>query len=64
MPEYEVKVTGGKLVHGLIVCDTCGRCDTVVTYCRAYHGTEIEERECLTCGRRIEVETKEVKRDA
>ena len=63
MPEYEVKVTGGKLVRGLVVCDTCGRCDTVVTYCRAYHGTEIEERECLTCGRRIEVETKEVSRD-
>ena len=63
MPEYEVKVTGGKLVRGLVVCDSCGRCDTVVTYCRAYHGTEIEERECLTCGRRIEVETKEVKRD-
>ncbi len=61
MPEYEIKVDGGKLVRGQIVCDGCGRCDTVVTYCRAYHGTEIEERECLTCGRRIEVETKEVK---
>ena len=63
MPEYEVKVTGGELVHGQIVCGSCGRCDNVVTYCRAYRGTEIEERECLTCGRRIEVETKEVKRD-
>ena len=63
MPEYEVKVTGGKLVHGLVYCENCGRCDTVVTYCRAYHGTEIEERVCLTCGRRIQVETKEAGQD-
>ena len=63
MPEYEVKVTGGKLVHGQIVCGSCGRCDNVVTYCRTYRGTEIEERECLTCGRRIQVETKEAGQD-
>ena len=59
MPEYEVKVTGGKLVHGLVVCDTCGRCDNVVTYIRAKDGEEVMERKCRVCGRMIRVETKE-----
>ena len=64
MPEYEIKVDGGKLVHGLVVCDTCGRCDTVVTYIRAKDGEEIMERKCRVCGSMIRVETREVKRDA
>lgn len=59
MPEYEVKVTGGKLVHGLVVCDTCGRCDNVVTYIRAKDGEEVMERKCQVCGSMIRVETKE-----
>ena len=59
MPEYEVKVTGGKLVHGLVVCDTCGRCDNVVTYIRAKDGEEGMERKCRVCGSRIRVETRE-----
>ena len=63
MPEYEVKVTGATLGLGLVYCASCERSDNVVTYCRAYHGTEIEERECLTCGSMIRVETKEVSRD-
>ena len=64
MPEYEVKVTGGELVHGLVVCGTCGRCDNVVTYIRAQGGEEIMERKCRVCGSMIRVETKEVSRDA
>lgn len=63
MPEYEVKVTGGKLVHGLVVCDTCGRCDNVVTYIRAKDGEEVMERKCRVCGSMIRVETKEVGQD-
>ena len=63
MPEYEVKVTGGKLVHGLVVCDTCGRCDNVVTYIRAKDGEEVMERKCRVCGRMIQVETKEAGQD-
>ena len=64
MPEYEVKVTGGKLVHGLVVCDTCGRCDNVVTYLRTQGGEEIMERKCRVCGSMIRVETKEAGQDA
>lgn len=64
MPEYEIKVDGGKLVHGLVYCDTCGRCDTVITYIRAKDGAEIVERKCRICGSMIRVETKEVSRDA
>lgn len=64
MPEYEVKVTGGKLVHGLVVCDTCGRCDSVVTYLRAQDGEEVMERKCRVCGSMIRVETKEAGQDA
>lgn len=63
MPEYEIKVDGGKLVHGLVVCDTCGRCDNVVTYIRAKDGEEVMERKCRVCGSMIRVETKEVSRD-
>ena len=59
MPEYEVKVTGGKLVHGLVVCDGCGRCDNVVTYIRAKDGEEVMERKCLVCGSMIRVVTRE-----
>ena len=62
MPEYEIKVVGGKLVHGLVVCDTCGRCDNVVTYIRAKDGEEIMERKCRVCGSMIRVETKEVQK--
>lgn len=62
MPEYEIKVDGGKLVHGLVVCDTCGRCDNVVTYIRAKDGEEIMERKCRVCGSMIRVETKEVQK--
>ncbi len=61
MPEYEIKVDGGKLVHGLVVCDTCERCDNVVTYIRAKDGEEVMERKCRVCGSMIRVETKEVK---
>ena len=61
MPEYEIKVDGGKLVHGLVVCDTCGRCDNVVTYIRAKDGEEVMERKCRVCGSMTQVETKEVK---
>ena len=61
MPEYEIKVDGGKLVHGLVVCDTCGRCENVVTYIRAKDGEEVMERKCRVCGSMIQVETKEVK---
>lgn len=64
MPEYEIKVDGGKLVHGLVVCDTCGRCDNVVTYIRAKDGEEVMERKCRVCGSMIQVETKEASRDA
>lgn len=64
MPEYEIKVDGGKLVHGLVVCDTCGRCDNVVTYIRAKDGEEVMERKCRVCGSMIRVETKEASRDA
>ena len=63
MPEYEVKVTGGKLVHGLVVCDTCGRCDNVVTYICAKDGEEVMERKCRVCGGMIRVETKEAGQD-
>ena len=63
MPEYEVKVTGGKLVHGQIVCDSCGRCDNVVTYLRAQGGEEVMERKCRVCGSMIRVETKEAGQD-
>lgn len=63
MPEYEVKVTGGKLVHGLVVCDGCGRCDNVVTYIRAKDGEEVMERKCRVCGSMIRVETKEAGQD-
>lgn len=63
MPEYEVKVTGGKLVHGLVVCDTCRRCDNVVTYIRAKDGEEVMERKCRVCGSMIRVETKEAGQD-
>lgn len=63
MPEYEVKVTGGKLVHGLVVCDTCGRCDNVVTYIRAKDGEEVMERKCRVCGSMIQLETKEAGQD-
>ena len=62
MPEYEIKVDGGKLVHGLVVCDTCGRCDNVVTYIRAKDGEEIMERKCRVCGSMIRVETKEIQK--
>lgn len=62
MPEYEIKVDGGKLVHGLVVCDTCGRCDNVVTYIRAKDGEEVMERKCRVCGSMIRVETKEVQK--
>ena len=61
MPEYEIKVDGGKLVHGLVVCDTCERCDNVVTYIRAKDGEEVMERKCRVCGSMIRGETKEVK---
>lgn len=64
MPEYEIKVDGGKLVRGQIVCDTCGRCDSVVTYLRAQGGEEVMERKCRVCGSMIRVETKEASRDA
>ena len=64
MPEYEIKVDGGKLVHGLVVCDTCGRCDNVVTYIRAKDGEEVMERKCRVCGSMTRVETKEASRDA
>lgn len=64
MPEYEIKVDGGKLVRGQIVCDCCGRCDTVVTYCRAQGMAEVIERECRICGNQIRIETREVSRDA
>ena len=64
MPEYEIKVDGGKLVHGLVVCDTCGRCDNVVTYIRAKDGEELMERKCRGCGSMIRVETNEASRDA
>ena len=59
MPEYEIKVDGGKLVHGLVVCDTCGRCDNVVTYIRAKDGEEVMERKCRVCGSMIRVEVKD-----
>ena len=62
MPEYEIKVDGGKLVHGLVVCDTCGRCDNVVTYIRAKDGEEVMERKCRVCGSMNRVETKEVQK--
>lgn len=59
MPEYEVKVTGGKLVHGLVYCESCERCDNVVTYICAKDGEEVMERKCRVCGSMIRVETKE-----
>lgn len=64
MPEYEVKVTGGKLVHGLVYCESCERCDNVVTYIRAKDGEEVMERKCRVCGSMIRVETKEAGQDA
>lgn len=63
MPEYEVKVTGGKLVHGLVYCESCERCDNVVTYIRAKDGEEVMERKCRVCGSMIRVETKEAGQD-
>lgn len=63
MPEYEVKVTGGKLVHGLVYCESCERCDNVVTYIRAKDGEEVMERKCRVCGSMIQLETKEAGQD-
>lgn len=58
MKETITRMTGGKLVNGVLLCGRCGRREAVVTYCRAFGGLEERELRC-SCGNVIIVETKE-----